>query len=149
MTIMIRSWMTTVFALSVFAVTGCGSGKADVTGTVKYDGKLVTHGTVVFVDKSNLTHGADIQSDGTYSLAGIPAGEVRMYVYDRTPGTTTGGSRPDTAGGGRRGAVATTGANAERPPASVLPEKYGDVTTAGLTTTLKSGKNDYNFDLPK
>lgn len=62
------------------AICGCGGSNAgSVSGTVTYDGKPVTGGTLVFYSDTG-SYSAGIRPDGTYSITDMPPGEMTVTV---------------------------------------------------------------------
>jgi hypothetical protein len=129
-------------ALIVATVPGCGSGKASVSGTVKYRGKLLAMGTVFLAGPDHLQVLGQINPDGTYRIDGVAAGSVQIGVASLKPSAT----RPRPTKTRTRGAA---------PPPPVddsgwfeIPDKYTDPLTSGLTVDLKSGTNEYDIELP-
>src|SRR5206468_1180894 len=78
----IKSWAAVVF----LAILGCGSGRGDLHGTISYKGKLLTTGSVQVVGSDGIPKGAEIQSDGSYQVRDILAGEVKIAVNSPDPG---------------------------------------------------------------
>jgi hypothetical protein len=129
-------------ALAVATLTPLACGRsgpemASVSGTVTYQGKPVPLGTITFVpvapDGRNAT--GVIGSDGSYTLQteepgdGAQLGEYRVTVYahdepilDYIP---------------------------KKPiqPKALVPPQYENPDTSGLTATVNSGSNTFDFDL--
>lgn len=118
----------------MIACTGCGPSYGDVRGTVTLNGKPVTKGIVIFLDETNLPYSGEIQPDGTYSIQKIPAGPVKVYAYTRPPSSATLRTRDPAA-------------PAEKPGPDDIPAKYANPETSGLSTTIKSGSNEFNLAL--
>lgn len=116
------------------AFTGCGPSFGDVRGRVTLGGKPVTKGIVIFLDETNLPYSGEIQPDGTYSIRKIPAGPVKVYAYTRPPSSATLRTKDPAA-------------PAEKPGPDDIPAKYANPETLGLSTTIKSGSNEYNLEL--
>ena len=118
---------------------GCNQGpfNADVKGTVTLDGKPVPPGVVIFSAEGggrNSSRGR-IEPGGDYFLVtrhnrGIDAGEYRVAVQVYEKG--------DPPGPGER-------APANLPP--LVPEKYLNVDTSGLTFTVEPGSNRIDLAL--
>jgi hypothetical protein len=132
---MARPGRTLVAAALLLACAGCGSGKAPlqpVHGTVYFQSKPLTRGTVVFTPDASRGHGGPIasgpiKSDGTYSLKtegsqGASPGWYRVTVLAV--------EMPPQPEGGDRYAV----------PHSLLPEKYRDPELADLVREVLAGK---------
>jgi hypothetical protein len=134
----------------VIAVTGCGgSGTAEVSGTVQYQGKPVRSGTVMIFDAAGSPHLADIGPDGTYAVSGVPVGAVQLSVQS-----------PDPARADLPPLLAQKGKKArpnpiDSPPRSPvnrdgwfpLPAVYSTPASSGLSTILQPGSNSFDLDL--
>lgn len=100
---------------------------AVVSGVVRYQGKPLTHGRVIFQHESGQFGHGDIGPDGTYQL-NAPVGLCKVALTCR-----------------------------EQPPAkpppgllilkSLIPEKYEDHMQSGLQFDVKSGTNTASWDL--
>jgi hypothetical protein len=145
---------------------GCktSSTPARVSGTVKYNGKLVTGGTIAFHPTGGEVAGnysCTIKADGTYQGTDFPAGECTVTVETESINPNPKDRPKDVkmeGGGGefnpkemlnkRRGiggvpedAGKTTGEYVE------IPKKYADVKSSGITKTLSKGSNKIDIDL--
>jgi hypothetical protein len=123
-----------VFAVVLALVGGCGGppkkkmGK--VAGTVNYDGKPVTDGQVHFISNTGYGTVANITDSGKYATDPIEAAEYKVYVAPHPPGQQA----PGTA--------------APKQATSVIPAKYRDPESSGLTFTVVEGKdNTFNIEL--
>jgi hypothetical protein len=96
-------------------------GRTQARGTVTLDDKPVTAGTVRFVSVKDPMYGASayIRSDGTFLCPDAPEGPVRVGVADLEPGLPAEGEKG--------------------PPPAVIPKKYADSRTSGLTATVTRG----------
>lgn len=117
---------------------GCGRGVATVSGTVRYAGKPLNYGTVVFSGEDGISHSGNIAPDGRYTVADVPAGPVRIAVVSPEPP----GQLPPAA---RRGGDPVPGV--DRAKWVRIPDKYGNVTTSGLTATVTAGPFSHDIDL--
>jgi hypothetical protein len=61
-------------------VAGCGKPTGEVTGTVSYDGKNLTEGTVTFTSESGGSAFATIENNGHYAAKKVPVGKVIVSV---------------------------------------------------------------------
>jgi hypothetical protein len=62
-------------------LTGCGGSTATVSGTVTHQGKTVTSGQVSLLGtKTGKPCAAEIQSDGTFSIANVPFDRYKVTV---------------------------------------------------------------------
>ncbi len=92
------------------------------------DGKPLTTGSVVFVNKMDVEIPADIGSDGRFTMKtpsaeGIPSGEYRVRIDPEQ----------------RKAGAPRAKKSAPNLP---YPPKYGDETTSGLTVTVQAGENN-------
>lgn len=110
----------------VLALSGCG-GVGEISGVVKYQGKVVPAGTISFYDEGRGVWSSDIKPDGSYAVSGVPTGTARITVLP-PPGITMAGMPP--------------------PPKSLpIPPKYGDPNTSGLTYKVKHGSQTHDVQL--
>src|SRR5438067_873531 len=65
-------------------IVGC-AGYGDVSGKVTYKGKALVFGTVQLEASDKTLKQANIESDGSYSSAGVPVGEARVAVSSANP----------------------------------------------------------------
>lgn len=129
--------MLSVLAVSVGIVTGCGGGgesvpQGEVSGKITLDGQPLSTGRINFSSPSTGAAAyADLQQDGAYQLpASLPAGEYKVYVTPVGLGDTPPGDGP-------------------APPSTLegVPEKYQSEATTDITTTIKEGDNNLDFNL--
>lgn len=133
-------------------VAGCG-GEDDkwaderptpvpATGTVLYQGEPVAEATVLFIPIGH-NHAATALTDET--------GQFQLQTFDPGDGAVPGEYKVTV----RKVEVITAGGAAqddvEAPPPverSLLPVKYADANTSGLTASVKDeGENTFNFEL--
>jgi hypothetical protein len=138
------------------SVTGCGSGRGEVTGVVRCNGKPLPFGTIQFLGEDGVPHAAAIQPDGTFCVE-MPAGEAKVIVscvdeerlsrFTSQRAAAAHGSDPV---GARR--TGPSGQGAARPPVSsgnfsLIPQRYADWDASGLMVLVKRGKTVQDFDL--
>ncbi len=128
------------------AVAGCGSRSgATVSGTVRYKGKPVTSGEVVFLcQDGKVSVRAPIGADGSYTAHDVPVGPAKLGV-----------DNPPPAGGP---AAPAGGAPANDPEAREMkerashyvatPPRYAAPEESGLSYTVTSGSQKHDIDLP-
>jgi hypothetical protein len=64
----------------------CGCGRtAKITGKVTYQGRPVVYGSVIFLSADKTVRSCIIESDGSYSIEGVPTGEVKVSVASPNP----------------------------------------------------------------
>lgn len=119
--------------LLMLAIVGCGDGRvklptAPVTGTVTYQGKPLSSGNIAFFHPSGQAAGAKLEADGTFKLSAFQ-GSNKIAIECNEPASDTGRRM------GKR-------------PKSLIPERYVNYTTSGLTLEVKPGeKNTAEFTL--
>src|SRR5436305_1236652 len=105
-----RGVMILGLAMLLLALAGCGMGaKADVIGTVRFDGRPLTSGSVNFIASDGRTVYSVIGPEGQYSIRGVALGKAQVTVvsHARTPFGNAG-------------------------PTLKIPERYGKPDTSGL-----------------
>lgn len=114
-------------------LAGCWGGRSDgkvlVSGTVKYAGTPLSHGSVLFSPVAGDGGTALISSAGRFSVALLP-GEYRIAV------------RCDD------GSATMTEAGIYVPGKSLIPGRYFDAATSDLTVTVTPGMQPLQLDLP-
>jgi len=58
--------------------------RGTLTGTVTYYGETVPSGSVLLIGSDSKPMTAWIQKDGTYKFTGVPVGEAKLAVFERT-----------------------------------------------------------------
>jgi hypothetical protein len=132
-------------ALLAIPLVGCGPSLGDVSGTVLFEGKPIPSGRVLFMTTSDppKVFGGYIKN-GTYSIAGVPVGEVKVSIESFAVGPRDTKNIPK-------------GVDAKPPPGFEevapnqhvpIPKKYRDFDKSGLkyTVTVGSQKKDFNLD---
>ena len=124
-----------IICLCVIA-TGCGSGfnrpkMAKVIGRVTFKGLPLNHGEITFLSADNRpAHGK------------IIAGQIiEVMTFEPDDGAPIGPCKVAIS------ALENPNADMYTPSKSLLPAKYGNPETSGLTADLKPGENDVNFEL--
>jgi len=124
-----RIVLSAMVLLAFIGTTGCEQGKLSVTGTVKYDGKEVDEGDMIFEpdNKSLAPEGAKIKG-GKYS-ANLPKGKYKVRI---TANRTIPGKK---------------GPMGEDAVEQYIPKKYNEETT--LTADVTGDKKSIDFEMPK
>jgi hypothetical protein len=138
-------WIASVLLLAAFLV-GCGpSGRPSATleGQVTVDGAPANSGKVLVIAGKGSFAGM-IEPNGHYRIEGLSLGEAQITVVPLESGAsdlTKAVNTPSLPGM----PTTTTPPKVENPVP--IPLKYGAVSTSGLTTTLKVGKNEFPIPL--
>lgn len=144
---------------AVLLLAGCGGSEmagpegptGSVTGTATRKGAPLTSGRVTFVStEDGSIYFGDIQSDGSFSLAGqfgaeLPVGDYQVAV---APAAAPLPTDPMAMMQGSP----TEGGGAPSPQTDVageIPFKYQGGTTSGITKTVAEGANDIDIDIPE
>jgi hypothetical protein len=122
----------------VLFVLGC-SGLGDVSGTVTYQNKPVLFGTVLIECADGSIRQGNIEKDGSYTVRGVAAGDVKVAVNSPNP----------------KGVTILPSKIPERkqepypvvPGWFPIPRKYDSPSTSGLTYQVRGGANTINIEL--
>jgi hypothetical protein len=123
--------------LAVIAFSGCGGEQSvhvplgKVTGTVTYNDKPLAQGTITILPANGRPASGQIK-DGKI---------IDVTTYDKTGDGAPLGTHPVAI----RAVENTTDMYAK--PKSLVPAKYGDTKTSGLSAEIKSGENTLEFKL--
>ncbi|MEW4455429.1 hypothetical protein AB1L30_22355 [Bremerella sp. JC817] len=130
---------------------GCSGGHnlAQVHGTVTYQGKPLKNGTIIIEVSGNrpaygqIVDGQIVNVSTFEQNDGVPVGEATIAINsisepsaDSKAGAGGSSDRPSESGG------IVTGKN-------ILPLRYANPATSGLTATISAGDNELSFDLSK
>jgi hypothetical protein len=127
-------WLIAIWACS-FLLCGCGGPggpkreQGTISGKVTLGGEAVKAGRVIFAHVEGPAAAADITSDGTYTTKAA-VGKTKASIDYRAPAEEVKGGRPGLM----------------MPGKSLVPEKYADAKTSGLSLEVKPGDN--KFDIP-
>lgn len=116
--------------LALVAAMGCGDGRvklptAPVAGTVTYQGKPLGFGKIIFFHPSGQAAGSNIAADGAFKLTAYQGQNrvaIECFEADR-PGSTKARSRMMT-------------------DKSLIPDRYANYSTSGLTFEVKPGEDN-------
>ncbi len=136
--------ITVLLSFLLLTTAGCGDNRPKrsiVTGTVSYNGKPLSIGSLVFVPVGGGPSAqGKISRDGSYEMGtfelddGVIPGDYKIMIVALT--SSGGSGLPED----------TVKANAE--PVSVIPEWYGDLEKSGLLVTVAADKaNTIDFPL--
>jgi hypothetical protein len=128
-----------LLALALLVLAGCGGGMGQVDGKLVWEdgtpAKELAGSQVVF-ESAELKVSARgvVDSEGNFKLGtrtrddGAPVGDYEVTVIEHRPNANAAGTSLVPA---------------------VLPGKYADLKTSGLTATVKSGPNPLSFTLQR
>jgi hypothetical protein len=127
------------FVLSLLFATasGCGQKTGTVSGKVTYQGKALPGGNVNFLSESSgaVFKTSKIESDGSYSVSGIPVGPAKITVQ----GVSTRRMATLPGQGGE--------ASNSDPKEVIVPPQYGNAEQSGLKYDVKPGSQTHPIDL--
>ncbi|HBI46734.1 MAG TPA: hypothetical protein DDY78_28355 [Planctomycetales bacterium] len=126
-------------AAAAFASLGCGGGRGNVSGEVKYSGQPLAAGDITFIfeDGEKQQVHADV-IDGKYTLPPTQTGKAKVTITATAPNTAHG---PLPAG------ATVTGPSVSPEKYVPIPQKYSNLDQSGLTYDVKGGDQKKNFDL--
>jgi hypothetical protein len=119
-------------AILALTLAGCGGGKGEVVGKVRFNGQALSAGRVTLVSATNPGAVAYslILKDGTYKVTDCPSGPVRIAVQTVVPRSGRLAVTKSTAGG-----------------SLMVPVRYADPSTSGLEYTVRAGWQRHDIDL--
>ena len=137
-------WLAAGFlAVTLPLAGGCGGGKGDVSGKVTYKGQALASGSVQFMSPAGALV-ADIGTDGTYKVVGVPSGTSKISVS----------CQDDDGYMKYMHALAASSKDKSKPKPkgspddfSKIPAKYNDFEKSGLTCEVKSGPQTFDIEL--
>jgi hypothetical protein len=133
-------------------LAGCNGGNpqitgASVAGTVKYQGKIVTGGEIIFVSPTdpNKSQSGRIFGDGTFDVPNVPTGDVIVVIDTEQARYDVSAMHAKAKGGDGNIPKVETG----HPPMKYMKidKKYSQPTTSPLRLTVEKGTNQKDFDL--
>jgi hypothetical protein len=145
-------WSSLYCGLALYALSGCGLGTGEVTGSVKYQGKIVAGGSVIIRGSDRLPYSGTINEDGTYRVLNVPTGPATITVHSPGPAADID------PGADVRLLLRKSKKSFTTPPKPALfagdrdkwfrlPDKYQEFDQSGLTLTVKAGVNEHDLRL--
>lgn len=142
-----REFLGRLLVATAFCVVaaGCGSKNpptATVSGKVLYQGQPLQSGSVLFVPDAGAAARGMIQSDGTF----------RLSTYKPDDGAIIGKHRAEVRCAAQASPAAAPGEGVVeefRVGKSLIPRKYTNYVTSGLTFEVGPAGNEYVIELKK
>ena len=137
-----RNALCAAAVTAALVASGCGDvPRSNIHGTVKYQGRPLASGMVIFLAKDNKTHLVDLNPDGTYQVTGVARGPVKVSIQQLQP-------RPYP----KSEQAADEKDQARRPsePKSIgprIPASYADPEQSGLLFELREPDQEWSVDL--
>jgi hypothetical protein len=132
-----------LFLLLVMAI-GCGPGKGDLTGSVKYKGKTIKIGTVTVFGSDGVPKSSVIDRDtGKFLVQDITAGEVKATVASPDP-------KEDVVLERSQDPKHVPPRKADSETVKLwfdIPARYGHIAKTDLRFTLNRGENQVDLEL--
>jgi hypothetical protein len=150
-------WLIVGVAAALLVGSGGCAKRSEVHGTVRYQGKLLTRGTIIFLAPDKRAYPVAIGRDGSYRIASLPRGTIliAVQVEAQRPLPRPAPSDKDGDAFGQEKAKsedAAKSARAPAPPPATTPEDfpaiYGDPHKSGLSFELRSSVQEHSIDLP-
>jgi hypothetical protein len=132
----------TCVLLAAVLAAGCAR-TGELTGSVTHRGNPLDGGTVQVRGSDGIVRTAAIGPDGRYAIADLPDGPAAVSVTSPQPR-----GREPAPSSVRRGRESPGARTRGLPPGAPTPDPYSDLDQSGLSTTVRSGRNTFDFDLP-
>lgn len=132
-------WPIVALLAMVAFLGGCSGRSTVVSGTVRYKGEFLTTGEVSLIAADGTSRSGLIGADGCYQIRDAPVGPVTVVIIARR---VQGGSIGESP-------VALRSASADRQilVTSLIPTRYGDPATSGLSFEIVAGKQTKDIGL--
>ena len=138
-----RTFAVLCLISAALCIQGCGQKMGGVKGTVSIGDKTLAMGTVTFISsgEDKKPYQTAIKEDGTFSISGVPVGEVKVVVVSTDPAKKPKSDRTkDTKGADDEG----RGGGKGDAKWIEVPKIYGDLKTTPLVFTIKDGSEEVN-----
>jgi hypothetical protein len=117
-----------VAAIGFFTLGGSDPSTI-VVGTVKYQDKPLTSGTISFIGENSISQ-ASIGRDGAFRITDAPLGQVKVTVRNRSTSLKK-----------------QKGEKIKWEVKSLIPTKYNDPELSGLKYTISTGRQEIHIEL--
>lgn len=135
---------------AILVAAGCGDGpRVDVSGSITYQGKPLTYGTVNAIASDKMTYYGTIQQDGTFVIANVPPGPMKLGIVSPDPypkDLASESAKAEVAERERKAGVVA----APKPPKGKwfpVPRKYSDPRTSGMEADVLAPTANVEFKL--
>lgn len=143
-----RLVMISLPIVACLMLAGCGGnelGTVGVTGTVTYKDQPVAGANVTFASEGNPLALGTTDDKGVYTLTtsgnpGAVPGQHKVYISKIESSGDTSQLKPEDM-------ASMSGSNAPEAK-SLIPKKYNNPATSGLTATVTENASDNVFDFP-
>jgi hypothetical protein len=139
-----RRRFAVLLGLAALTAMGCESRKASVSGTVRFNGNLVTSGSISFFGENGEVASTLIAADGSYHVRRLSAGPVRVTVVSHPPVPASVTANPSSH------VFAAPYAHPNHDGSRrywALPDKFRHPDRSGLAFVLSSGEQVLDIDL--
>lgn len=147
----VRNGLFLLVFISVLACSGQNEARLPETGStlegvVKYGDENLQFALIIVQTPTSSATGK-IGDDGTYKVANVPTGPVKI-------GVNTAAGKGDfmsksMAGGAYKGPEAKGKGKVVGLKYIEIPKKYFEPNTSGIETTIQSGSNTFDIVIPK
>jgi hypothetical protein len=119
---------------------------ATLEGTVSYGSEKVPVALIIVAGGNGSTTGEIDEATGRYRVENVPTGEVKIGVNTEA---ARGMMQGKLMSGYYKGPEAKSKGVFAPPKVVDVPPKYAKPETSGIHTTINSGANEYNIQIPK
>ncbi len=131
--------------LATTSTLGCGQATSTVSGTVRFQGRPLSGGSVIlYCDDQQMVRGL-IGPGGRYSIPNVPRGAARVTVKAQThlpEAFRVAGNLPPVEDGPQ---APTPSPRSDRTPN--IPHRYGLPEESGLAVTVAQATVEHDIDL--
>jgi hypothetical protein len=140
---LLRTAIGTVLLSVCMAATGCGSPFGTVKGKITYKGQPLNRAAISFLCEDGRVAAAESSADGSYLLPQAPVGNCRLsIVCTAETGEQVTQAMEDIKRKGQKNPMVAMPVFK-----SLIPDRFGNPDTSGLTYKVVSGESNCNIDL--